>query len=110
MTTAIRIPTMPPDESVTLDPWRRRSTMPVGLAIDAHLDKVLGQQPVAPVTPVAPEAAPSGAGRTRTPRRWLPFEPMEERVAPTYLAFESPERLTEYLRARSMLAADRTRT
>jgi len=108
MTPAIRIPTTPPDESATLKPLSRRSTMPVGSAIDAPLDQGLAQRP-APAAPIALDTVPSGPSRTRTPRRWLPFEPVVERVAPTYLAFESPERLTEYLRARSLLAADRTR-
>jgi hypothetical protein len=108
MTPAIRIQTTPPDESATLAPWGRRSAMPVGRAIDAHLDKVLAQRPP-PVSPVVPGTAPTAPSRTRTPRRGLPFEPVVDRVTPTYLAFESPERLTEYLRARSLLAADRTR-
>jgi hypothetical protein len=53
-------------------------------------------------TPIAPLRASTAAP-------WARFLPVAERARPTYLAFESSERLTQYLKARALLTDDRTR-
>jgi hypothetical protein len=94
--------------------WGRPASAPIGSEIDAHLDRVLAPHAPDVAPPAAPAPARSAVRRasatTRVPRvpRSIPYQPIVERVVPTYLAFESSARLNEYLIARSFLA-ERTR-
>jgi len=106
MTSAIRIPTSPPGFT-SLERWRHAAALPIGPAIDAHLDSILATH-LTEVAPPPPAVSPAVSARKPRIPRWTRFEPIVERTHPTYLAFESPQRLNEYLRARTLLA-DRTR-
>lgn len=97
MTRAIRISTTPPGPSA-LERWAGPGR--TESSIDAHLDILLSPPTAERLRPRV--ALPATVRAPRTPR-WTRFDRMAERVLPTYLAFESAERLTDYLSARSLL-------